>query len=263
LNKIKVTAVQSRIGDLSSAERVAKIAIEDDSELLLFPEYFTYSKLSLDISGETLRFLENFSREYGVAVCGNVVVAENDSYFNRAFLFEDGELKGFQNKIHPTRNERKLGIKRGDKLELFYVRKVPVCILVCADILYPELCRVAALKGADVVLNPVVSFKHSELPGVEYRHCLYFTRSFDNCYGIVKAGGFGRTFTGSVAVGRSLIATFDGIIAKSRSEDDEEAVTAEINLDRIREYRKINYSIHDRNVNAYKELFEEKSSNSS
>ncbi len=253
--KTRLAAVQCRLGDIKSAKKVADAAVELGAEFLLFPEYFSYSQLDLSIGPETLKFLRDFSREKNVVVCGNLVVDEN-GYRNRAFLIDSGEIVGYQDKIHPTRTERELGIKCGEKLSVFSVRGFKISILVCADILYPELCRVAALKGADVVLNPVVSFKHSELPGTEYRYCLYFTRSFDNCYAIVKSGGFGYTFTGKEAVGRSLIATFDGVLAKSKDEYGEEAVVAEVDLRRIEECRKVNYSLVDRNIKAYMDLLE-------
>ncbi|WP_202320045.1 carbon-nitrogen hydrolase family protein [Archaeoglobus neptunius] len=252
-NRIGVAAVQCRIGDLDSASRVAEIAVENGAEILLFPEYFSYATLSLETLEETLKFLKSISSEFGVVASGNGVV-DDGGYRNRSYLYDDGELVGWQDKIHPTRVERQLGILSGTKLEVFEVRDVRISTLVCADILYPELCRVAALKGVEIVLNPVVSFKRSELPGTEYRYCLYFTRSFDNAYAIVKAGGFGRTFTGSEAVGRSLISTFDGIIAKYKNEQDEEAVVGDVELDRIREYKEINYSLTDRNVKAYEDL---------
>lgn len=251
--KVKVAAIQCRIGDLESAGRVAEKAIDSGCKLILFPEYFSYSCLSFDILGDTLNFLKNLSSEYGIIVSGNVVVEEN-GYRNRAYLFHNGEVVGWQDKIHPTRTERELGIQCGERLEVFEVDGVKISVLVCADILYPELCRVAGLKGAEIVLNPVVSFKHSELPGKDYRYCLYFTRSFDNAYAIIKTGGFGKTFTGSDAVGRSLIATFEGILAKSSGERKEEAVIADVDLKRIREYKKINYSLTDRNVRAYRDL---------
>lgn len=250
---MKVSAIQCQIGNIQSAEKTALSAIENGAELLLFPEYFSYAEFSLEVSEKTINFLRRISREFGVIAVGNVV-CKLDMLYNRALIFENGDLVAYQDKIHPTRAEKFYGINPGKSLKVFSVRKARLCVLVCADILYPELCRVAGLKGAEIALNPVVSFKRSDLPGTELRHCLYFARSFDNCYAIVKAGGFGKTFTGVEAVGRSLIASFDGILAKSKSENDEEAVTSDLDLGRIREYREQNYSLIDRNVEAYYEL---------
>lgn len=252
---MKVSAIQCRIGDLKSAERVSLQAIENGAEILLYPEYFSYPMFSIEIGDKTLEFLQNISREYSVITSGNLIF-KGDEFTNRAFIFDSGEIVGFQDKIHPTRTEKTFGIVPGRKLNVFNVRKVKTCILVCADILYPELCRIAGLKGVEIALNPVVSLKYSELPGENLRYCLYFARSFDNCYAIVKAGGFGRTFAGIEALGRSLIASFDGILARSKGENFEEAIVAEIDLERIREYRQINYTLIERNVEAYQDLFE-------
>lgn len=251
---MRVSAIQCRIGDFKSAERLAEIAVNRGSKLILFPEYFSYARFSLDLTDETLKFLERISREYGIAVSGNVVVRDKIGLKNRAYIFRDGEVVGYQDKIHPTRVERSYGIVSGERLEVFDLNGVKICTLICADILYPELCRVAGLKGVEIALNPVVSFKESELPGKEYRYCLYFTRSFENCYAIVKASGIGITFNGSEAVGRSLISTFDGIIAKSEKENAEDVITADLDLKRIRRYREVNYTLHDRNVKAYRDL---------
>ena len=252
--RIRFSAIQCKLGDLKSAERVVKRAVENGAEAVLLPEYFSYSDLAriAEKTDTTLRFLKSVSSEYGIIACGNAVVKDR-GYFNRAFLYDKGDLIGAQDKLHPTRSEREMGIKCGKEFKIFNVG-FRVAILVCADILYPELCRVAGLRGADVVMNPVVSFKKPELPGTEYRYCLYFARAFDNCYAIVKAGGFGKTFTGSEAVGRSLIATFDGILARSKNEEVEEDVTADVDLNRVEKCRKVNYSLHDRNTDVYKDL---------
>ncbi len=252
--KVRLSAIQCRLGDMKSAERVVRRAVENGAEAVLLPEYFSYSDPSeiSEMSDIAIRFLKRISSEYGVIACGNAVVKDG-GYFNRAFLYDRGELVGVQDKMHPTRNERAMGIECGREFRTFDVG-FRIAILVCADILYPEICRVAGLRKVDVVMNPVVSFKKSELPGTEYRYCLYFTRSFDNCYAIVKAGGFGRTFTGSEAVGRSLIATFDGILARSSNEEVEEDVTAEVDLDRMKKCREVNYSLHDRNTGVYRDL---------
>ncbi|MCX8172033.1 MAG: carbon-nitrogen hydrolase family protein [Archaeoglobaceae archaeon] len=252
---MRVSAIQCRIGDLKSAEKLSNEAVEKEAEILLYPEYFSYSTLSPEVGKKTLDFLKKISKEHSVVTCGNLMF-NSEKLTNRAFIFDSGEVVGYQDKVHPTKVEKTLGISPGDRLNVFTVRKTKICVLVCADILYPELCRIAGLKEVEIALNPVVSFKHSELPGEKLRYCLYFARSFDNCYAIVKASSIGRTFTGNEAVGRSLIASFDGILAKSKSEESEEAVVADVDLSRVRNYRQINYSLRERNVEAYIDLLE-------
>lgn len=250
---MKVAAIQCRIGDLDSAEILAEKALKDGAEIVLFPEYFSYTEINEEETNKTLNFLKNISREYSAVLIGNAVV-EDKGLRNRAFIYDSGEVVGFQDKMHPTEVEKSLGVVAGDRLRIFELRNAKLCILVCADILYPEICRVAGLKGVDIAFNPVVSLKYSELPGRKFRYCLYFTRAFDNGYALVKAGGFGRTFTGNIAVGRSLIVTFEGIVSEAKDEECEEALVADIDIFKIREIRKKFYHLFNRNVKAYEEL---------
>ncbi len=259
--RIKVAAVQCRVGvnsSLRSAEKLIAEGVEKGIELFVLPEYFSYREgdsLS-EISRVTTRKLSEWSKEYSCIVVGNAIVRYGEKLFNAGHIFARGDLIGIQEKIHPTRIERSLGIGCGDEVRVFDVNGLKISVLICADILYPEVCRIAALKRADVVLNPVVSFKHSELPAQRMRSCLYFTRSFDNAYAVVKAGGPGFTFLGSETTGRSLISTFEGIAASYSDENAEGLISAELDISAIRRYRQINYSLHDRNVKAYSELLD-------
>ncbi|RLI84648.1 carbon-nitrogen hydrolase family protein [Archaeoglobales archaeon] len=263
--ELKIAAVQCKVGSkksFESAERLIKAGIDENVEVFLLPEYFSYTSggVSLEKSRETLTFLQNISLSYGCIVAGNVVIKAPDGkgYFNALHVFENGEIRGVQEKIHPTRNERGLGVREGEKAKIFRIGKVNFAALICADILYPEYCRVLAIKGAEIVFNPVVSVEKSELPAQELRHCLYFTRSFDNGYAIIKSGGPGVTMLGSKAVGRSLISSPTGIEAIYTDEKSEELVYCEINLDKLRKHREVNYSLFERNIKAYKELLEGK-----
>ncbi len=254
---MRVGAVQCRVGVSEAFKSAEKLISEGDCDLYLLPEYFSYriNDISLETSKKTLKWLRDLSKEFSTTIAGNVV-RRDEHYYNSLYIYKDGELIGYQDKIHPTKSERNLGIKCGREIRIFEIDKVKISALICADILYPELSRIPALKGAEIILNPVVSFKHSELPAEEFRYCLYFTRSFDNAYAVVKAGGVGYTFLGDECVGRSLISTHRGILAKYRDENSEELISAEIDLDDIREYKRINYSLHDRNTKALAELLD-------
>ena len=196
---MRVAAVQCKVGvvdTFKSALDLIKEGVENNVELFLLPEYFSYQRGDdfSEKTKETLKFLKNTSREYSCTICGNVLIKQENKYFNTAHLFKEGELIGTQEKIHPTKTERELKISCGSKVKTFSINSIRLAILICADILYPELCRVAGLKKADIVLHPVVSFKKTELPAEKLRNYLYFTRSFDNAYAVVKAGGVGYTF---------------------------------------------------------------------
>ncbi len=259
---LKVAAVQCRVGSdksFESAEGLVKKGYDRGVEVFLLPEYFSYLPGEIDLkrSEETLNFLRRLSLDYSCVVAGNAIVkAPNGGYFNSLHIFENGELRGIQEKVHPTENERQLGMKEGNRAKIFRIGKINFAALICADILYPEYCRILAIKGAEIVFNPVVSFEKSDLPAKEMRHCLYFTRSFDNAYVIIKSGGPGLSLLGSKTVGRSLISTPNGIEAIYTNEKSEELVYCNIDLGELRRYREINYSLFERNTKVYRELLE-------
>jgi predicted amidohydrolase len=258
---MKVAAVQCVVGKsetFSSAEKLINKGIREGVELFLLPEYFSYmpGKADINRSYETMEFMESLSHEFCCLIAGNVLLeaADRRGYINALHIYDSGDLIGVQEKIHPTDSEREMGVVAGTDVKIFSVRGVKIAALVCADILYPEVCRVAALKGAEIILNPVVSAVNSELPGKGMRHCLYFTRAFDNSCVIVKAGGPGVTFLGSETAGRSLIATPKGIKASFKDEGAEELVYCEVDIEEIRRFRELNYSLRERNTRAYREL---------
>ncbi len=254
---MKVAAVQCKVGVEESFKSAEKLMEKEECDLYLLPEFFSYkiNDISLDTSKKTLDWIRSVSKEFSTIVAGNIIRKE-EFYYNSLYIFKDGDLIGIQDKIHPTKSERELGIKCGKEIKIFEIDGVKISALICADILYPELSRIPALKGAEIILNPVVSFKHSELPAEKLRYCLYFTRCFDNAYAIIKAGGVGWTFLGSECVGRSLISTHRGIVAKYIDENSEDLIFAEIDLEDIRNYKKVNYSLHDRNTRVFEELLD-------
>ena len=71
----------------------------------------------------------------------------------------------------------------------------------------------------------------------------------------MKAGGFGRSPCGDEIAGRSLISSPYGIMRKAKNELEPELVWTEIDINVVRSFREENYSLKDRNIKAYTELF--------
>jgi|Deesub1362A_J573_1020465.scaffolds.fasta_scaffold00160_7 predicted amidohydrolase len=261
-----VGCVQSIVGgtleeNLQNAWRLISQGIDQGVEIFVLPEYFSYQSpgYSEHVAEITKSSLKEWSRE-GILVTGNAIKTEKGEFYNTAYLFYNGKKIGEQKKLHPTEIEREYNINSGNALGTFTFKGITISVLICADILYPELCRVAGLKGVDLVLNPVVSFQNSDFPPEPYKDCLYFIRSFDNAYYVAKAGGTGRSPCGDPLAGRSLISSPEGIIAKYRDESSPELIIGEIDPALVRGFREKNYSLKDRNIRAYQPLVDPQSS---
>ncbi len=210
----------------------------------------------LDVSGRTREFLEDVSRRCGIVLAGNVIEVCDEDYYNACMVFDCGELAGVQRKVHLVENERRMGLRSGSGFTVFDTGVGRVGVLVCADILYPEACRVLGLMGADIIMNPVVSFQNADKLTAAARRSMYVTRAFDNSCFIIKAGGVGRSIMGSELAGRSLIAAPWGVTGSCESDDMIGVVSSEMDMAVLGRLRKENRSLGHRVVSAYSQLLE-------
>ncbi len=174
---VRVSAVQYQMRRVASFDDFAKqveffvdVASDQKSDFVLFPELFTLQLLSLvepsrpgtaarALAEMTPRYLDLFrdlAVRYNVNVIGgSQFVVEEERLYNAAFLFRrDGSIER-QLKIHVTPNESKWwGVRGGDRVGVFETDHGKIAIQVCYDVEFPELSRVAAHRGAQIVFVP-------------------------------------------------------------------------------------------------------------
>jgi predicted amidohydrolase/GNAT superfamily N-acetyltransferase len=175
------------------------------SDFAVFPEIFTTQLLSfLDVKSpsQAIRKLTEFTEDYirlftALAVKYNVniiggshFVEEDSNVYNIAYLFRRDGTIDKQYKIHITPNERKWwGIVPGDKIKVFDTDCGKISILVCYDIEFPELARIATQNGANIIFTP---FCTDERQGyLRVRYCAQ-ARAVENQIYTVIAGTVGN-----------------------------------------------------------------------
>ncbi|MEQ9065156.1 MAG: carbon-nitrogen hydrolase family protein, partial [Gimesia chilikensis] len=154
-------------------------------DFILFPELFTTQLLSCveptrpgqaarrlaEFTPQYLDFFTEMAVKYNVNVIGgSQFVVEHGTLYNTSYLFgRDGSI-GKQYKIHITPSERKWwGVSPGDRVEVFDTDCGRIAIQICYDIEFPELTRIAAQKGAQIVFVPFnTDTRHGYL---RVRHC--------------------------------------------------------------------------------------------
>ena len=174
---IRVCVVQYQMRKVTSFDEFAQqceffldTASDYKCDFVLFPELFTTQLLSCVEAhrpGQAARKLAEFTPQYLEffsetairfnlnVIAGSQFVIEHDTLYNVAYLFQrDGSI-GKQYKIHITPSERKWwGVTPGDTVEVFETDCGPIAIQVCYDIEFPELTRIAASKGAQMIFVP-------------------------------------------------------------------------------------------------------------
>jgi len=145
-------------------------ASEYRADFVLFPELFTTQLLSFtkekrpgvaarQLAEFTPQYLDLFGEmaiRYNVNIVGGSQFAvEHDRLYNVSYLFRrDGTMES-QAKLHITPSERKWwGVEAGERIRVFDTDRGKIAILICYDIEFPELARVATGMGADILMVP-------------------------------------------------------------------------------------------------------------
>ncbi|MFV0444445.1 MAG: GNAT family N-acetyltransferase [Planctomycetaceae bacterium] len=174
---IRLAVVQYQMRTITSFDEFARqceffidTASEYKSDFVLFPELFTTQLLScVDQTrpGEAARRLADFTPQYldlftelavkfDVNIIGGSQFVIEDGYlYNVSYLFRRDGTLGKQDKIHITPSERKWwGVTPGRHVNVFDTDCGVISILICYDIEFPELVRIAAQKGAQIIFVP-------------------------------------------------------------------------------------------------------------
>lgn len=209
---VRLAAVQYQMRSVRSFDEFAKqclffvdTASDYKSDFLVFPELFTTQLLSLVDArrpGEAARKLAEFTPQYlelftdlavkyHVNIVGGSAFNVEDGWlYNIAYLFRRDGTLGKQYKLHITPAEWKWwGVVGGDKVEVFDTDCGRISIQICYDVEFPEISRVAARKGAQIVFVP---FNTDERMGyLRIRNCA-MARCIENHQYVVLSGCVGN-----------------------------------------------------------------------
>jgi predicted amidohydrolase len=204
------------------------------------------------------RIFALLAKGYGIYIyTGSYILKEKEAIYNVGSLFgSNGNLIGTQKKMHLTDFEVKLGIKRGNKMEVYSLPFGKVVCPICMDATYFETFRIAREIGADIVILPIANLEEYTVwkalrgiwPRVQESY-LYGLKSSLN--GWIA----GMHFTGKAGVFAPLLMTEgkDGILSLSSSYEGNQLITANLNLKRLYDAREKAEYQEDKNVE-----FEEK-----
>jgi predicted amidohydrolase/GNAT superfamily N-acetyltransferase len=212
VSQVRLAVVQYQLRRIESFDDFATqveffvdTASDYRADFVVFPELFTLQLLSTVKThqpGQAARKLAEFTPQYldffmqqairfnVNIVGGSQFTVEDGELYNVSYLFKrDGSLEK-QYKLHTTPNERKWwGVRPGDQLNVFDTDRGRVAILLCYDVEFPELARIAAEKGAHIIFVP---FNTDERNGyLRVRYCAQ-ARCIENHVYVAISGTVGN-----------------------------------------------------------------------
>ncbi len=158
---ISVSIIQSdiiwedRLSNLKNYQN--KINQIESTDLIVLPEMFTtgFSMNPKDISenmnGETVQWMKDNASKMNSAVCGSIIIEEDDKYFNRfIWVNPDGSIHHYDKKhLFSFAGENENYTSGSDKLIIDY-RGWKICPLICYDLRFPVWSR--NLEGYDLLI---------------------------------------------------------------------------------------------------------------
>ena len=142
-----------------------RLAAEEDSRVVLFPEanltsyYFPHvAQLAPAAVQRALDKTRRAAKEAGLWVIAGSIRKTADRFLNLAHVIApSGEVTHEYAKVHMAgRDERKF-CRGGNKLSLFEIDGVICTLVICRDGRHPELYRLPAMAGAQVLFHPSCS----------------------------------------------------------------------------------------------------------
>ena len=177
VQNVRLAAVQYMMREISSIEEFERqctyfvdTASDYRCDFVTFPELVTVQLLSVikakhpgqaarklaEFNPRYLEFFSELSIRYHINIIGGSNFAVEDGVlYNVAYLFRrDGSIEK-QYKIHVTPSEWKWwGVTGGNKINVFDTDCGKIAIFICYDIEFPEIVRIAAKKGAQILFCP-------------------------------------------------------------------------------------------------------------
>ncbi|MFB0517161.1 MAG: nitrilase-related carbon-nitrogen hydrolase [Candidatus Neomarinimicrobiota bacterium] len=143
---------------------VASALDETSFDLLVLPELFATGYFFHDSAqvrqlsepvpgGPTTRFLTDLASANDAFICAGLVERNGDYLYNTAVLVGPEGLIGSYRKLHLFYEEKFWFTPGNGPLEVYDLGVARVGMMICFDWRYPEVARILALKGAQILLH--------------------------------------------------------------------------------------------------------------
>ncbi len=175
------------------------------SDFALFPEFFNAplmadnnhmpeSQAIRELAKHTKDIVQKFSElaiSYNInVITGSMPEIKNDLLYNVGYLCKrDGTVERYE-KLHVTPDEAKVwGMQGGSELKTFDTDCGKIGILICYDCEFPELSRILADEGMDILFIPYLTDTQNGYSRVRY--CAQARAIENECY-VAIAGSVGN-----------------------------------------------------------------------
>ena len=262
MKKVTIGLIQTSVSEdlgrnLEETLKKVNSAISKGAKIICLPElyrttYFPQAEhadtacFAETIPGESTDAFSALAKKNGVVIIVPLYERAVDGhYYNSVAVIDaDGRLMQTYRKMHIPHDPlfyEKNYFQEGDKNFLIYdTRYAKIAVLICYDQWFPEAARIVALKGADIIFYPTAIgwIKGEGLPAEGDWHDAWETvqrgHAIANGVHVAAVNRVGQEGE-LIFWGSSFVCDSFGQVIIRASDEDEEILMAEIDLDKNRE----------------------------
>ena len=120
----------------------------ENTDVVFLPEMFTTGftmnafAMAENMDGETVRWMTKRAAEFQAALCGSLIISENNAFYNRLLFVEPSGAVHFYDKRHLfSMGGEDVSFRRGAKRLIVNYKGWRFCPLICYDLRFPVWAR--------------------------------------------------------------------------------------------------------------------------
>jgi predicted amidohydrolase len=268
--KIRAAAIQmsstpDKEENKETAEALVREAVSAGADLVALPELWSchgldrvYRENAEPIPGPTTEFMGDLARELGVYLLGGSILEGEpgaERLSNTSTFFDpSGEMTAVYRKIHlfdvkvsDREYLESANIAPGNEIVTAKAGAATLGLSVCYDVRFPELYRLLALRGAEILAVPAAFTLQT---GKDHWELLLRTRAVENQAFVIAPAQWGQKADGRWTYGRSMIVDPWGTVLATCPDRDGHAL-ATLDLDYLDRFRVEFPALTNRRPEAY------------
>jgi 5-aminopentanamidase len=183
-----------------------------------------------EIPGRSTEVLEQACRRLGIHVVCGLLERDGDLLHNAAVLVGPGGLVGSYRKTHLPF----LGVDRfttpGEELTVFDTALGRIGVEICYDLRFPEVTRMLALRGADIVAHPT----NFPMAAKVQTELITVARAAENRIYLLTANRVGKERWGEFCGWSQIVDPFGKRLAEA-NETEETLLVADVDVEKARD----------------------------
>ncbi len=247
---LKIAVVQFAIDQFNPQKNLAKAEqfiaeASTENDLIVFPEDFILGPINgksehADYDGHYISFFQKLALKHHIDIVpGSIIECDLTGLFNTTYYIDrNGEILGKYRKVNLWLPERS-SISPGSNISVFDTRFGKVGLIICWDLMFPEVFRAMVKQKVEIVICPSYwcyedagkGLLHDPDSEVKLVNALCTARAFENEVVLVYVNAAGSGFFDEhleTLIGHSQITVpFKGIL-KSLNHNREEMFSQEI-----------------------------------